>query len=51
MNTWAGFTLKRLEQDKEQDMAAFEKIYWRKINPGMHTWKKGLAEFKSTHKK
>jgi len=51
MNTWAGFTLKRLELDKEQDMAAFEKIDWRKIYPKVHTWKKGLAEFKSIHKK
>jgi hypothetical protein len=24
---------------------------WREINPKIHTWKKGLAEFKTIHKK
>ena len=51
MNTWAEFTLKRLEQEKEPDMAAFEELDWREIDPKIHTWKKGLASFKSTHKK
>ncbi len=51
MNTWAGFTLKRLEKDKEKDLAAFEQLDWRVLNPKVHTWKKGLAEFKRTQKK
>lgn len=51
MNTWASFTLKRLEKDEEMDMAAFEKLDWRRIDPKQHTWKKGLAELRSIHKK
>ena len=51
MITWAEFTWRRIEGDKEQDMKAFEKMDWRKIDPAVHTWKKGLAQFKSIHKK
>lgn len=51
MNTWAGFTLKRIEQDQDQDMAAFEQLDWRKPDPKLHSWKKGIAEFKKTQKK
>jgi uncharacterized damage-inducible protein DinB len=49
MNTWAEFTLKRLEKDEEKDMAAFEKLDWRDIDTNEHTWEKGLAQFKVTH--
>jgi uncharacterized damage-inducible protein DinB len=51
MITWAGFTLKRIEKDKINDLAAAEELDWRIINPKLHTWKKGLAEFKAIHKK
>jgi hypothetical protein len=51
MNVWAEFTLKRLEKDEEHDMSYFEKLDWRKIDPKKHSWKKGLAEFRSIHKK
>lgn len=51
MNTWASFTLKRLEKDDVQDLAAFESLDWRSLDPKLHTWKKGLSEFKGTHKK
>jgi uncharacterized damage-inducible protein DinB len=51
MITWAGFTLKRIEKDKINDLAAAEELDWRLINPKLHTWKKGLAEFKAIHKK
>ena len=51
MITWAGFTLKRIEKDDDMDLAAFEKMDWRIIDPKTHTWKKGLTEFKSIHKK
>jgi uncharacterized damage-inducible protein DinB len=50
MLTWAEFALKRLEGDTEQDMAAFEKLDWRKIDPSVHSWEKGLEEFKQVHK-
>lgn len=51
MITWADFTLKRLQEDDDMDLSAFEKMDWRAINPKTHTWKKGLAEFKAIHKK
>jgi uncharacterized damage-inducible protein DinB len=51
MITWADFTLKRIGKDDNMDLAAFEKMDWRLINPKVHTWKKGVAEFKSIHKK
>jgi uncharacterized damage-inducible protein DinB len=51
MITWADFTLKRIEKDKINDLAAAEELDWRTINPKVHTWKKGLAEFKAIHKK
>jgi uncharacterized damage-inducible protein DinB len=33
MITWAEFTLRRIEGDKEKDMAASEKLDWREIDP------------------
>ena len=49
MNTWAEFTLKRLEKDEENDLERFEKLDWRAIDPNEHTWEKGVAQFKVTH--
>jgi uncharacterized damage-inducible protein DinB len=49
MNTWTEFALKRLEKDQEKDLAAFEKLDWREINPAEHDWKKGVAQFKVTN--
>ncbi len=51
MITWADFTLKRIEKDKIHDLAAAEELDWRTIDPKIHTWKKGVAEFKAIHKK
>ncbi len=51
MITWADFTLKRIEKDKINDLAAAEELDWRTITRKAHTWKKGLAEFKAIHKK
>jgi uncharacterized damage-inducible protein DinB len=49
MNTWAEFTLRRLEKDVENDLSVFEKLDWRVIEPAEHTWEKGVAQFKVTH--
>jgi uncharacterized damage-inducible protein DinB len=51
MITWADFTLHRVLGDQEKDMEAFEKLDWRKIDPRVHTWEKGLAGFKEIHLK
>ena len=49
MITWADFCLHRIKGDKEKDMTAFEKLDWRQINPAIHTWEKGVEEFKNIH--
>ena len=49
MLTWAEFTLKRLEIDHSQDLAAFEKLDWRPIDPEVHDWDEGLAALIATH--
>jgi len=47
MITWNGFALKRIEKDDSIDMKDFENLDWRKIDLSIHSWEKGLAEFKS----
>jgi uncharacterized damage-inducible protein DinB len=49
MNTWAAFTLNRMEKSTKENSADFEKLDWRKIDPSEHTWEKGIAQFKVTH--
>ncbi len=49
--TWTDFTLKRMEKEEIKDMDAFEQLDWREVNPEIHTWKKGVEEFKSLNKK
>ena len=51
MLTWAEFTQKRIEKDTIQDLAAFEALDWRMIDPAQHSWKKGVAALKASHKK
>lgn len=48
MLTWAEFTLKRIEKDDAYDLAAFEKIDWREIDPSVHNWDEGLAALLAT---
>jgi len=49
MLTWAEFTLKRVEKDNSMDMAAFEELDWRQIDPILHDWEEGLSAFIATH--
>jgi len=49
MLTWSEFTLKRIENDKINDLAAFEKLDWREIDPEIHDWDEALATFIATH--
>jgi uncharacterized damage-inducible protein DinB len=51
MNVWAEFTLGSLEGRNAEEMKAIEANDWREIDPKTHTWKKGLEELKSIHKK
>lgn len=47
MITWADFSLHRIKGDQEKDMAAFETLDWRQIDPKVHKWKNGVSEFKT----
>jgi uncharacterized damage-inducible protein DinB len=49
MNTWADFTLKRIQKDDSYDLTSAEELDWRIIDPQLHSWKKGVKEFKSLH--
>lgn len=51
MITWASFTLDRLEKKPIRDKAATGNLDWRDIDPKIHTWKKGLSEFRALNKK
>ena len=37
------------EKDKRTDMATFEDIDWREIDPAIHGWEEGLSAFIATH--
>lgn len=49
MLTWAEFTLKRIEKDKTRDLAFFEKLDWREVDPKIDDWDETLAAFIATH--
>lgn len=51
MNTWAEFTLKRIEKDTDYDPAAAEKQDWRTIDTIFETWRKGVSTFKELQQK
>lgn len=51
MLTWAEFTLKSLEKTGKDEITAIEQLDWREIDPAVHSWEKGLAEFKSANEK
>lgn len=51
MLTWTEFTVKRIEGSQDNDLSFFEKIDWREIDPAVHTWEKGLAQFKSANER
>lgn len=49
MITWADFTLSRLNNDTKKDMAYFESMDWREIDPSVHTWTAGMNQLKDIH--
>jgi uncharacterized damage-inducible protein DinB len=51
MNTWAEFVLGSLENRSVDQMKEIETNDWREIGPKIHTWKKGIEQLRSTHKK
>lgn len=51
MNTWAEFTLANLEGRTAEELKEIEGKDWRELTKPEHSWKKGLSQFKSIHKK
>ena len=51
MNTWAEFTLANLENRDAEELKTIEENDWRIIDPKKHSWKKGIIELRSIHKK
>jgi uncharacterized damage-inducible protein DinB len=51
MITWAEFTFKSIEKAGKEDINAIEQKDWREIDPKIHSWQKGLAEFKNVNEK
>ena len=51
MITWAEFTQNRIEKEPIADMDSFEATDWRKIDPALHDWQKGLTALKASHNK
>ena len=49
MLNWAEFTLKRIENEDDDDVAIFERQDWRQIVSAEHTWEKAVAQFKVTN--
>ena len=49
--TWAEFTLKSIEKTGKEDITAIEQTDWREIDPAIHSWQKGLGEFKNVNEK
>jgi uncharacterized damage-inducible protein DinB len=47
---WVSFCLQAVENKPGADMHYFEERDWISIDPGMHTWEKGFAELKETHR-
>lgn len=47
MITWAEFVLKSIVKTGKEEIAAIEQMDWREIDPAIHSWQKGLAEFKN----
>lgn len=45
MVTWAAFTQHRLMKDRQMDSDTVEALDWREINPAIHTWENGVAQF------
>ena len=49
MLTWTDFTLKRMQEEKIDDMQQFESMDWREIDPQIHGWEEGVAAFKAAN--
>jgi uncharacterized damage-inducible protein DinB len=51
MIAWASFIEKWLDQGQDVDPASFDSMDWIEINPSVHSWENGLAQFESVFKR
>ena len=49
MNTWAEFTLMRLEKNPDHEVDESDALDWRMIDPLQHTWSRALTELRTYH--
>ena len=49
MNTWASFTLDRLNKEKKPGLKDAEELDWRVLRADEHTWEKGMSAFRSAY--
>lgn len=49
MITWLSFAEQRIRGNKEQDPKSSEKMDWRLIDPGQHSWEKGVKELRTVY--
>jgi len=49
-NTWAEFCLKQLENASQAEIKKIQTMDWRKIDPKVHGWKKGVDQLKKIHR-
>ena len=45
MVTWAAFTQHRLMKDRQMDSDTVQALDWQEIDPAIHTWENGVAQF------
>lgn len=51
MITWAEVVENRLKDEALKAIASLEQLDWRKIDPTVHTWRKGLSLLKDAHQR
>ena len=44
--TWSAFCLKHLDNASPEELKEVEEMDWRAIDPVIHSWQKGMEEFK-----
>jgi len=49
MITWSEFCLKQIDQADKKLIEEIQSRDWRDINPSIHSWQKGLDEFRTIH--
>ena len=51
MITWSAYTLSIIKNEDPKKAKSIEALDWPTIDPSVHTWEKGIEQFKSTNQK